>query len=159
MAPRWPQDGPKMAPRWPKTAHTQNLPWQILRYAKFAPAAFCRRRAQRVSTLICQAGKERCWASRFIRRCRDWQQHLMRPANARSWAAKALHTQDVQWLRRARVAANSRSCGGRLGLRVAEGHVAARWDEAIAASSTVEQQQQQQRQRATRRRRQHQHHL
>jgi len=98
-------------PRWPyqRTAaqrvdRTQGKMLSIALGVKVmadeTPAAFVRRRNLIVSQAATSAGR---WSNIWKSRVSKWSQHLNRPRNGNSWAAKTLHYHGKEWLQQQRI--------------------------------------------------------
>ena len=84
------------------------------------------RRRSRLAMAQCRLAGE--WHLRYAARVCAWQDHLARPANARSWAACLMHHRGKNWLIARRLLAGSPLVfGGRAGTRTLLGCVNTRW--------------------------------
>ena len=100
------------------------------------PAEFSRRRSKLASSLCRDMG---WWSCRWSRRVVNWHEHLRRPANSASWAAKLLDYRGWQWLaeRRAFLAVDGAettqsALAGRTATRATTGVVHRRWHDGVA---------------------------
>ena len=89
--------------------------------------AFCRETAVKCGLW------SKVWANQIL----HWHDHIVRPRNGASWAAKVLKVQDRDWIRQQRLpwvcAARSLDAGG-TGTRLLAERPKARWDEATHAA-------------------------
>ena len=95
---------------------------------------FIRRRGRLAAGKCRNVGQ---WSHRWFRRALDWNEHLERPRNGRSWASSLLHYKDRQWFMARRASllpmnGFSGSCiAGRTETRAVRGCVHARWHDGI----------------------------
>lgn len=92
--------------------------------------AYARRRGRAAQT---QVRKDGLWSKRHAGRVLAWAQHLQRPQNASTWAARAATHKDPQWLVDRRAEQGSTSHRTRIARR-RPGRVHARWQESLAAA-------------------------
>ena len=96
--------------------------------------AYAQRRG-RIAGMICKISGR--WSGRWFQRALDWNEHLERPRNHRSWASRLLHYHDRAWFIDRRVAllpqsAPNGSClAGRTDTRAYRGYVQMRWHDGI----------------------------
>ena len=93
-----------------------------------SPASFVCRRNQAAA---CMARSHGSWDAEHLLLCSLWYEHLLRPANANSFASILLRHRDAGWLqaRREQLRPNSESRGS--GTRFQRGFIAPRWEESI----------------------------
>ena len=77
------------------------------------------------------ARQQGTWGLEHARRVVDWADHLGRPRNSGSLAARLFSWKDARWLQTQRLDPDVGG-HGRPGTRVCSGPVCARWDESIA---------------------------
>ena len=98
------------------------------------PACYFRRRG-RAAAAECK--KQGVWSRRWFWRVLDWQDHLDRPRNGQSWAAKLSRYRDREWFiqRRASLLSSGSSAGaclaGRTDTRACRGMVQTRWHDGV----------------------------
>lgn len=95
-------------------------------------AAYMRRRNRIISGLI---GQDR-WSYQHCQRVLAWDEHLRRPHNSESWAAKLLDVRGEAWLQERRQLCQ-RDQQSRLDSRAYFGFVAPRWHEGVAYARRV----------------------
>lgn len=93
-----------------------------------SPEVFVRRR-NRVSAA--EARRMGSWSLRHCKRVLSWRDHLLRPANSRSWAALLYQFRGFEWLLQRRSQNSGGLLAGRTGTRIASGNVSTRWHDGI----------------------------
>ena len=79
------------------------------------------------------------WSRLLFKRAITWDQHLARPQNGRSWAAKLRLWRGLEWLqhRRAAFASGPNGCtAGRTDTSAIAGHPHTRWQDGIELAKT-----------------------
>lgn len=71
------------------------------------------------------------WSSRHVQRCRDWEAHLLRDRNHRSWASNLLRHHDVSWLRTVLLLRDPENSQRGTGTRLHAGMPQPRWQESL----------------------------
>ena len=94
-----------------------------------SPESFVRRRNRLASAEVQRMGS---WSMRHCKRVISWRDHLLRPANSRSWAAMLLHFKGFEWLVQKRSQHKGGLLAGRTGTRVTSGNVSTRWHDGLA---------------------------
>ena len=128
--------------RWPyqrcaarRLDRTQTKMVRILMVCKYEPfddpASYAKRCNRLASSVASQHGR---WSSIWRQRVVNWNSHLDRARNHRSWAAKTLLWHGREWLQEQRIA----NCGqwgsmlaGRTDTRAAPGIVHKRWHDGV----------------------------
>ena len=93
-----------------------------------SPEVFVRRR-NRVSAA--EARRMGSWSLRHCKRVLSWRDHLLRPANSRSWAALLYQFRGFEWLLQRRSQNSGGLLAGRTGTRIASGNVSTRCHDGI----------------------------
>ena len=135
-------------PRWPpqKTiavelnALQRRMVSSILRIPQNSgetAAEYVKRRGQNSGRHCTQMGK---LSSRWFKRARNWNEHLLRARNRQSWPARLLHYKDAGWFVQRRLSFLPADCkagsclAGRTDTRAVRGCVHMRWHDGIAFS-------------------------
>ena len=92
------------------------------------PESFARRRNRLIKSTC---NTEGLWSKRHCRRIINWRDHILRPANASSWAAALYNYRGADWLMAQRAEHGTSVFGGRTGTRLAPGFVATRWHDGV----------------------------
>ena len=111
-------------------AIAQRLP----RQASKDDCAYFRRRASVASAAARAAG---LWSRRWANRVLSWSDHLQRPRNSSSWAAKTLPHRNASWRQSLRASLGTSVFGGTLGTRSQSGKVHVRWDDGVLNARAV----------------------
>ena len=102
------------------------------------PATFALRRNRAAAKIATQSGR---WSSIWRKQVANWNAHLQRPRNHRSWAYHTLHYHGKQWLQEQRIthAVGQRvsMLAGRTGTRAMPGIVHRRWHDGVDAANAV----------------------
>ena len=135
--------------RWPYQAHaakridrTQTKMVRILMGTKKRdceePAAFVQRSSRLAAAKAREYGR---WSHTWGRLVTSWDEHLKRPLNQHSWAAKMLKYHDAEWLQEQRrlhaVGECSSLMAGRTGMRPQSGIVHRRWHDGVALAPSL----------------------
>jgi len=136
--------------RWPYQVHTakridrtQTKMMRILIGSRMRegedPAEFAHRSNRLASAAASQHGNwSRIWGKKVL----DWNAHLQRERNQRSWAAKILHYHDADWLQNQRaihaVGQYSSLTAGRTCTRAQRGIVHRRWHDGVSVASDLQ---------------------
>jgi len=101
----------------------------VPRFPGEQPHEYVRRRNHMAS---CQARAGQRWSAIWYARVVAWNDHLKRPANARSWAAQTLEFRGRAYLQERRIANHSESSShGRTCTRSTRGVVHTRWHDGV----------------------------
>lgn len=94
-----------------------------------SPEAFVRIAGRAAGVVAARHG---LWSARHSRRVLDWEEHLLRDRNFKSWASRLYIWRDRAFLMHKRAAEGGPSIAGRTGTRAKAGRVPVRWHDGVA---------------------------